>query len=95
MKLEYSPRARGDLLSIFVYLHARNPNAAINTLREIRRRTRGLADSPLMGTRTDIPDVRCLSLKRPPYRVHYTVQGDTISVVPIRHTSRRPWRGED
>ena len=41
----------------------------------------------------DREDVRVAPLLRYSYNVFYTVVGETVRIVHIRHTSRRPWTG--
>ena len=43
-----------------------------------------------------VPDregVRVAPLLRYPYNIFYAVVGETVRIVHIRHTSRRPWTG--
>jgi toxin ParE1/3/4 len=93
MRIGYSRRAQADLLKIFSYLNERNPRAAVSVVREIRSRIDTLLAFPLKAPRTDIPDTRRLEIVRYPYFVFYKVQGDTVSILHIRHASRRPWQG--
>jgi toxin ParE1/3/4 len=95
MRIDYSPRAQTDLLNIFSYLNERNPRAAVAVVREIRQRIETLLTFPLKGPRTDVPGTRRLEIVRYPYLVFYRVEGDTISIVHIRRTSRSQWRGGD
>jgi plasmid stabilization system protein ParE len=30
-----------------------------------------------------------------PYRVYYRIDGEEVVIIHIRHTSQRPWRGEE
>ena len=39
--------------------------------------------------------MRVLPLMRYPFKVFYRVVGDTVRIVHIRHTARRPWTGND
>jgi toxin ParE1/3/4 len=95
MRIEYSHRAQTDLLNIFSYLSERNPRAAVSVVREIRNRIETLPAFPLKAPRTDVSDTRRLEIVRYPYFVFYRVEGDIISIVHIRHASRRPWEGGD
>ncbi len=42
-----------------------------------------------MGVPSSQPGVRILQPTRYPYRIYYTVQGDEIVILHIRHTSRQ------
>jgi toxin ParE1/3/4 len=37
------------------------------------------------------PGMRVMALMRYPFKVFYRVVGDTVRIVHIRNTSRRPW----
>ena len=89
MKIELSPRARRDLLSIRRYISKDNPAAADQTLRRIRRAVDQLALIPELGRPWQDGPTRALSIAGIPYRVHYMIKGDVISVLTIWHTSRR------
>jgi addiction module RelE/StbE family toxin len=93
MNIDYSPRAQADLLSIFLYLKGRSPRAATEVVRQIRVRSESLLQFPLMGARTGMAGIRRLEVGRYPYLIFYRVEGDLVSIVHIRHASRRPWRG--
>jgi|RhiMethySRZTD1v2_1073278.scaffolds.fasta_scaffold00651_14 toxin ParE1/3/4 len=95
MRIVYSARAQIDVLNIFSYLNERNPRAAVSVVREIRSRIRTLSAFPLKGPQTDLPGTRRLEIVRYPYFVFYQIEGDTISILHVRHTSRRPWKGGD
>ena len=49
-----------------------------------------------MGSeRTDNPDIRVKVVRRYRYRIFYRiVEAETVEIVHVRHTSRRPWAGE-
>jgi addiction module RelE/StbE family toxin len=93
MKVRYTGRSQSDADAIFQYLYERNPRAAASVLRTIRARAAQLAEHPFMGAPSQIRDVRYLTVARLPYRIYYRVRGSTISIIHIRHTSRRPCRG--
>jgi plasmid stabilization system protein ParE len=43
---------------------------------------------------TDRPGIRVAPLLRYRYNIFYAVTGDSIRILHIRHTSRRPWTAE-
>src|SRR5687767_8623983 len=47
--LTWAPRARQDIIAIWNYYAARNPDAADRLLDEVERVARLLADNPMMG----------------------------------------------
>jgi addiction module RelE/StbE family toxin len=94
MRIRYTPRARDDLDSIFSYLVEYSPASAIRLERLNIQMIDGLRDFPEIGPATD-SGARVLLVGRFPYRVFYRVEGDEVQILHIRHTSRRPWIGED
>jgi plasmid stabilization system protein ParE len=51
-----------------------------------------IAEQPLASQRTDDPDVRVKSVRRYRYRIFYSIADEnTVEIVHVRHTSRRPW----
>ena len=95
MKVRYTLRAQADLDVIYTYLDQRTPSAALRVKELLERRIASLADFPLAAPATDEPDVRELTIVRYPYKVYYKVSDDEVWILHIRHTSRRPWSGDD
>jgi len=94
MKLVYSRRALADIEAIGTYYstHA-SPAIAeaiearfINVIERIRRAPKS---APRVTQRSE---VRVVSVARYPFRIFYRVRNDTIDILHIRHTSRRPVR---
>jgi toxin ParE1/3/4 len=93
MKLVYSRRALTDLEEIAIYYstHASPTIAAF-----IEQRLVGVIDricsmpeaAPRVSQRST---VRAVTVVRYPFRVFYRVRDDTIDILHIRHTSRRPF----
>jgi plasmid stabilization system protein ParE len=52
------------------------------------RKIMQLSRLPHIGTSTSVPKVRILAPTRYPYRIYYTVQGNDVIVLHIRHTAR-------
>jgi len=94
MIIRYTPRARGDIESIFLYLNERSPGGARNVLAAIYAGVQFIAENPEASQRTDDPNVRVKIVRRYRYKIFYDVIGDAIQILHIRHTSRRPWSGE-
>ena len=95
MTVEYSRRALIDLRDIAAYYassdHPAVGEAVANRIEEVAAR---LQRAPRSGRRlTDREDVRVAPLLRYSYNVFYTLTGQTVRIVHIRHTSRRPWTG--
>jgi len=93
MRLRYSLRAQADLEAIFDYLGEHAPTRTRGARIEIKRRIEQLREFPMMAPLTEIAGVRELSITRHPYKIYYEIRGDELYVLHIRHTRRRPWRG--
>ena len=93
MKAEYSPRALADLRNIAAYYaSADNPAVGEAVAARIQEVVARLELAPRSGR--PVPEregVRVVPLLRYSYNVFYAVLGETVRIVHIRHTSRRPW----
>jgi toxin ParE1/3/4 len=93
MRVEYSKRAIADLRRIVTY-YARsgNPAVADRIGARIEEVVAQIARSPLSGRYVvQRPGVRVALLVSYRYKIFYRVAGDTIRIIHIRHTSRRPY----
>ena len=70
-----------DLLRRFT---GRFPGVRVN----LRARINLLRNRPFIGVVTSNPEIRMLPPTRYPYRIYYTVQGDDVVILHIRHTAR-------
>jgi toxin ParE1/3/4 len=96
MRIRYTPRARGDIEQIYRFLEERSPAGARNVLRAIYAGVQFISEYPQASERTDDPQVRVRIVRRYRYRVFYRMlDGDTLEILHIRHTSRRPWLSEE
>jgi toxin ParE1/3/4 len=92
MKLVYSRRALADLHAIATY-YASHASPAI--AQSIERRLSDVIDrigrapeaAPRVSQRSQ---VRVAAVVRYPFRIFYRMRGDTVDILHIRHTSRRP-----
>jgi len=92
VKPVYSRRALADLNEIATYYSASaNPAIAASIERRlvdvIDRICRAPQAAPRVSQRSD---VRVVAVVRYPFRIFYRVRDDTIDILHIRHTSRRP-----
>jgi toxin ParE1/3/4 len=95
MRVRYTPRARGDIEQIYRFLEERSPAGARNVLRAIYAGVQFISEYPHASERTDDPQVRVRVVRRYRYRVFYRmVDGGTVEILHVRHTSRRPWLSE-
>jgi toxin ParE1/3/4 len=95
MKVRYTARAFAERERIFSYLNERNPQAARAIVGRIIRRIRTLEHNPYSGRRTDRGDLYTFWVAGTTYRVYYRIDGDGVIIIHIRHTSQRPWLGEE
>jgi plasmid stabilization system protein ParE len=63
-------------------------------LRAIYASVQLIAEHPLSYQRTDDPDIRVHVVQRYRYKIFYSVVGEAVEIIHVRHTSRRPWTGE-
>jgi plasmid stabilization system protein ParE len=93
MTVEYSKRAIADLRQIAAY-HARSSSAVIaaRIAARIQEVVARIAELPLSGRPVaQRPGVRVVLLADYRYKIFYRMAGDTIRIIHIRHTSRRPY----
>ena len=96
MKVRYSPRAVADLNGIADYLIERSPQGARAVEAAIRTTVSLVADFPGCGrVVAQRPEVRVIPVTRYPYLIFYTVTGDAVVVLHIRHGAREPAKPED
>ena len=95
MRLRYRALALGDIDEIGRYLEQRSPSGALNVLRAIYAGIRLIAEQPYGSQRANDQGVRVKVLHRYRYKIFYSIlDEDTVEIIHIRHTSRRPWAGE-
>jgi toxin ParE1/3/4 len=95
MKVEYSRRSLADLRKISSDCRREFGNRVTAAL-ELRIRTAAeqIRSAPEGAPRVaDHPELRVLSLVRYPYRIFYRIAGNTVTILHIRHISRRSWPG--
>jgi toxin ParE1/3/4 len=90
MKVRYLPRAFADLEAIHSYIEQRNPEAAVRVAAAIAKSISGLADFPEIGQAVDEENVRVLRSAHHTYNIFYSVQGEEVQILHIRHPARRP-----
>ena len=91
MNLSYSPRAVGDLADIADYLVAHSPRGALSVESSIRKTIDVIVAFPKAGRALEQRShVRVMPLGRYPYLLFYTVRGDEVVILHIRHGRRKP-----
>jgi len=95
MKVEYAKRALSDVESIAKYYASTDdPNVGERIAARLREVVARLARLPESGRPVaERPGVRVAPLLRYPYNIYYShaVGADSIRILHIRHSSRRPW----
>jgi toxin ParE1/3/4 len=90
VRVRYTRPALGDVEAILGAIAARSPKGARRVQSRIQALIDLLAVHPSMGTRTDDPVIRRLSIPPYPYLIFYEVTGDEIIVHAVRHAARDP-----
>ncbi len=96
LKVRLHARARADLRAIRDYLlENAGPGPAERVRLHLKEKIARLSESPNIGTRSSMPQIRVLPPTRYPYRIYYTTVADAVIILHIRHTARQtPERGE-
>jgi toxin ParE1/3/4 len=90
MKVRWLSSAAADLESISEYLHANAPAVAERILRRLFDGVNSLEAMPYKGSLHGKRGMRRLTFPKDPYIATYSIVGDAVHVLRIRHTSRRP-----
>jgi plasmid stabilization system protein ParE len=91
VKVRYRERALADIEAIFSYLNARSPTEARNVLMSIANAIDIIAAQPDSAQRTSDATVRAKTVGSYRYKIFYSVEGDTVEIIHVRHGARRPW----
>jgi plasmid stabilization system protein ParE len=96
MKVEYSNRALADLRKLSAGSQATFGHRVAAALEaRIRAIVEQIRQAPESAPRVEQrPGVRIVPLIRYPYKIFYRILDDTVRILHIRHTSRRPWENE-
>ncbi|HEY2730215.1 MAG TPA: type II toxin-antitoxin system RelE/ParE family toxin [Polyangia bacterium] len=92
MKIAFAPEAVEDLAAAVVYRLERNPRAAATTADAVFGAIDKLAahefDGPARELRTTGERVHSWPVR--PYRIYYSREEETLTVLRIHHSARRP-----
>jgi toxin ParE1/3/4 len=92
MRIQYRAQALGDIDEIYRYIESRSPIGARNVLRAIYAGIQLIAEQPYASQQTSLPSLRVKVVRRYRYKIFYSIiNDDTVEIIHIRHTSRRPW----
>jgi addiction module RelE/StbE family toxin len=90
MKVRYTSTALLEVDHILTYIADENPRAAARVSAELERTVERLCRYPLSSTRkADEENTRVARVGRYPYLIFYTVEGNEIVVLQVRHGARQ------
>jgi addiction module RelE/StbE family toxin len=92
MNVNYAPRAQADLSEIAEYSRKTFGPAVASALETyIRATVARITAMPESGISvSEREGIRVVPLVRFPFRIFYTVAKDTVTILHVRHTRRRP-----
>jgi len=96
MKVRYTDTALAEIDSVFSYIEADSPAAAAVVTAQIHNTIALIGNAPRMGRVKYRHVVRMLPLRRyPQYLVFYTIEGNEVVILNVRHAARRrPWEDD-
>ena len=89
MNVVWTPRAQRNLRDAARYLTQFSPAAAMSLVRQIRKAPAQLSAYPASGRAGRVDETRELVVTGTSYILPYRVQGDTIQVLAVIHSSQR------
>ncbi len=94
MKVRFTSPARSDLESIYAYVSRHDPKAAARIIDGIIERAEALGSHPYTGRPANEAGVRVAALPRYRYLIFYSIAGEELHILHVRHMSRAPWVGQ-
>jgi plasmid stabilization system protein ParE len=91
MIVRFTPRAEGDLVKILTYLERRSPAGARRVAASLLQTIEIVGSHPQSGASTRRPQVFVTIATNYPYKIFYRVRENSIDILHIRHSARRPW----
>ena len=90
MQVRWLRKALLNLEEEATYIATEDPSAARMVVERVLQAVAMLAEQPALGRPGRIPGTRELVISRTRYLIPYRVRGDTVEVLRVFHTSRRP-----
>ena len=84
-----SPKATNDIRKISIWYEEQSVDLGESFILELRSKIRRIMKYPEMY-KPVTKNVRRYKIRRFPYFIFYTVQQDTLIILRIRHTKRKP-----
>ena len=92
MKIRWTEPALFELNASTLYFLEFAPFVALDFAASIEKALEQLREHPYSAQETERPGIRRIYIRRFRYLIFYTVEGDEITVLHIRHAARRwPW----
>ncbi|MEX1083940.1 MAG: type II toxin-antitoxin system RelE/ParE family toxin [Xanthobacteraceae bacterium] len=88
MKVRYTDTATDEIEEIFAYIAQHDRSAALRVVARVGQTVSLLADFPDIAQMTDEPGVRRMPVGRYPFLIFYTVEGNEIVILHVRHSAR-------
>lgn len=95
MKLVFTPQAAAELEEILDYIAIRSPKGASRVHSRINRLVELLLVYPNAGRLAKKARIRRLATTPYPFQIFYRATGEQVTIVGIRHTSRKPRQNLD
>ncbi len=89
MRIRWQDDAINDLIQVRRFIAMDNPSAAARVAERIRSAVPELADQPSMGRPGRIPGTREGVRVDIPYIIAYRVEGNSMVILRVLHTSRK------
>ncbi|HEX3903714.1 MAG TPA: type II toxin-antitoxin system RelE/ParE family toxin [Polyangia bacterium] len=92
MKIAFAPEAVEDLAAVLEYLVERNPRAAAATADAVFAVMDRLAAGEFEGPERELGSTgeRVRSWPVRPYRIFYSRESETLTILRVHHSARRP-----
>ena len=88
MKLRLFPAAIRDLKELRAYIAADDPAAAISVAARLGKAIALIAEKPNIGRPAPQRPIREWAVPGLPYLIPYRIEGDTVEILRVWHTSR-------
>ena len=90
MRLRYTRLALADLESVLDYIAQHSPQGARRVQSRIQTIVDVLSQHPHIGTRTNDPTIRRMTVLPYPYLIFYEATAEEIIIHTVRHAARDP-----
>jgi plasmid stabilization system protein ParE len=95
MKLRYTDPATEELQQSISYFREHAPSSVADFADSIDHAAAQILENPYLAQATEIPKIRRWYIRRFKYSIFYTIEGDEVVILHIRHAARRsPWEDE-